>query len=132
MAKGRFVLSFPPTLVEEPLTYHLVKDYNIITNILRAKITAKEEGRLVVEMIGELEPAIKYLEEKGVRVEHIATEILIDETLCVHCGACGAVCFPKALRIDRETFELKFDREKCTLCELCLKACPVRAISSNF
>jgi len=68
MAKGRFVLSFPPTLVEEPLTYHLVKDYNIITNILRAKITAKEEGRLVVEMIGELEPAIKYLEEKGVKV----------------------------------------------------------------
>jgi L-aspartate semialdehyde sulfurtransferase ferredoxin len=132
MVKGRFVLSFPPSMVGEPLTYHLVKDYNIVTNILRAKITPKEEGRLVVEMKGELEPAIKYLEEQGVTVEPIATEILVDPSLCVHCGACAAVCFPKALHLDRETFELKLDREKCTLCEFCLKACPVNAISSNF
>ncbi|HPZ08587.1 MAG TPA: 4Fe-4S binding protein [Candidatus Eremiobacteraeota bacterium] len=132
MAKGRFVLSFPPSLVGEPLTYTLVKNYNIITNIHRAKITPEEEGRLVVEMTGELEPAIRYLEEKGVKVEPIAREILVEEEICVHCGACVGVCFSRALSLNTETFEIKFDREKCTLCEFCLKACPVNAISSKF
>jgi len=132
MAKGRFVLIFPPSLVEEPVTYHLVKDYGILINILRARITPKEEGRLVIEMSGNLEPAIKYLETQGVKVEPIAREILLDEELCIHCGACAGVCFPKALTIDTETWELKFNREKCTLCEFCLKACPVGAISSKF
>jgi len=132
MAKGRFVLNFPPALVGEPLTYHLVKDYDIVTNILRAKITPKEEGRLVVEMSGNLEPAIKYLEDKGVNVQPIAREILIDEKICVDCGACIAVCLSKAMCLDPESFKLKFDREKCTLCEFCLNACPVNAISSKF
>ena len=132
MAKKRFVLSFPPTLVEEPLTYQLVKEYNIITNILKAKITPREEGRLVVEMSGNLEPALKYLEDKGVTVEPIAREVLIDEELCVDCGVCTGVCFPKALTMDKEEFKLHFDKEKCTLCEFCIRACPVNAISSKF
>jgi len=132
MAKKRFVLSFPPSLVEEPLTYRLVKDYDIITNILRAKITPREEGRLVVEMSGNLEPGIKYLQDLGVKVEPIAREILVEEEVCVDCGVCVGVCFPKALTMDRENFKLHFDREKCTLCEFCIKACPVSAISSKF
>lgn len=132
MQKKRFVLSFPPSLVEEPLIYRLVKDYDIITNILKAKITPRDEGRMVVEMSGNLEPGVKYLEGLGVRVELLAREILIDEESCVACGVCVGVCFPRALTMDQDKFELQFDREKCTLCEFCIRACPVKAISSKF
>lgn len=36
MAKRRLVLTFPPRLVEEPITYRLIKDYDLVVNILKA------------------------------------------------------------------------------------------------
>jgi len=38
MKKTRIVLSFPPSNVEEPVTYRLIKDYDLVVNILRASI----------------------------------------------------------------------------------------------
>ncbi|MEE9366326.1 MAG: NIL domain-containing protein, partial [Dehalococcoidales bacterium] len=48
----RVVLHFPRRLVEQPVVYRLVKDYNLEFNILRASITAEpeEEGLLVLEL----------------------------------------------------------------------------------
>ena len=53
MIKRRLVLAFPPEMVEQPVTYHLIKDYELMVNILRANVTPNEEGRLVVEISGE-------------------------------------------------------------------------------
>jgi len=39
----RVVLHFPRRLVEQPVIYRLVKDYNLEFNILRASITAEPE-----------------------------------------------------------------------------------------
>ena len=50
MIKHRLVLCFPATLVEQPLIYHLVKDYDLMVNILRADINPRKEGRLVLEI----------------------------------------------------------------------------------
>lgn len=47
MAKRRLVLTFSPKLVEEPIAYRLIKDYDLVVNILRAKIRPEEEGRLM-------------------------------------------------------------------------------------
>ncbi|MBU1767268.1 MAG: NIL domain-containing protein, partial [Candidatus Omnitrophica bacterium] len=52
MEKRRLVLTFPASLVGEPITYKLVKDYDIIINILKAQITQEEEGKLVVDLQG--------------------------------------------------------------------------------
>lgn len=59
MAKKRVVLTFPPELTEKPITYHLVKDFDLAINILRAKITPGEEGKLVLELSNGSEEMIK-------------------------------------------------------------------------
>jgi hypothetical protein len=53
MKKTRVVLSFPPSNVEEPVTYRLIKDYDLVVNILRASIDPGKQGRMVVELSGE-------------------------------------------------------------------------------
>ena len=45
MKKERVVLSFNSTNVEEPITYHLIKDYGLMVNILRASIDPRKDGK---------------------------------------------------------------------------------------
>jgi hypothetical protein len=40
MARLRVRLTFPAELVQKPLIYHLVKDFDLITNIRRADVRA--------------------------------------------------------------------------------------------
>lgn len=136
MAKKRVILSFPAALTEQALTYHLVKDYNLAINILRAKITPGEEGRLVIELSNSSEESIEkgldYLRAHGVLVEELGHEISIDENLCINCGACTAVCVPGALTIGAPDWKLNFKKENCILCELCVGACPTKSIKVVF
>ena len=53
-------------------------------------------------------------------------------TNCIHCGSCTAVCFSGALTMSRATNEMVFNPEKCVVCELCLKACPLRLFSIDI
>jgi NIL domain. len=55
MPKRKLLLTFPNNLIDKPITYHLVKDYDLELNILRARVTPKEEGRLIVELNGRKE-----------------------------------------------------------------------------
>lgn len=136
MAKKKIVLTFPPELTESPLTYHLVKDFDLAINILKAKITPGEEGKLVLELsngaIEKIEAGIDYLKKQGVLVEPLSKEIILDEAKCVHCGSCTAVCHPKALSITAPDWQLKFDKELCIVCESCVKACPMQVIKVSF
>ncbi|HHV44842.1 MAG TPA: 4Fe-4S binding protein [Firmicutes bacterium] len=136
MSKVRVWLSFPPGLVDKPLTYRLVKDYDLSINILRAKVTPNEEGRLLVEIENSTENQVQagldYLKSQGVRVELIGTGILVHFDQCVHCGACTAVCASGALRLDPESARLHFDEAKCIECELCIDACPVACIEATL
>ncbi|MGE5528502.1 MAG: NIL domain-containing protein [Patescibacteria group bacterium] len=136
MVKKRVVLTFPPELSEQPVTYHLVKDYDLSLNILKAKIVPGEEGKLVLELANGDEEriltGIEYLRSQGIAVEPVSKEISLNEEECIHCGACTAVCQPGALALNPATAELRFDREKCLVCELCVPACPVRVIRVDF
>lgn len=135
MARKRVDLTFPPDQVNKPITYHLVKDYDLITNILRARVDEGEEGRLLVELTGEPEKiaaGIGFLESQNVSVEEAARDISLDEDQCVNCGACTAVCKPGALRLDPKTLELVFDKDACVFCGACVKACPLRIIEVAF
>lgn len=135
MAKKKVVLTFPADIVAKPITYHLVKDYDLITNILRAEVHEEETGRLVLDLQGEqvnIEAGLEFLREQGVDVQEAAKDITLDRELCVDCGACTSVCHNQALVMNPDTFELELVKDACILCELCLKACPVRAIKVLF
>lgn len=135
MFKKRVVLTFPPELTEKPLTYHLVKDYDLAINILKAKITPGEEGKLVVELSNGSEERIteglEFLTGQGVRIEPLSKEISLEEEECIHCGACTAVCSSGALCLGEDD-RLLFDRERCIVCELCVTACPLGIIRVTF
>ena len=131
----RVVLHFPPRLVEQPIIYHLVKDHNLVLNILKASVTPKEEGLLVLELSGarkDYDKGIRYLTDAGVRIQSLGQDVIRNETRCTHCGACVAICPTGALALDPDTKQVDFNPDKCTACELCVLACPPRAMEVHF
>ena len=40
MARVRLRLTFPPELIQEPIVYRLVKDFDLVINIRRADVKA--------------------------------------------------------------------------------------------
>ncbi|MHB1322734.1 MAG: NIL domain-containing protein [Coriobacteriia bacterium] len=135
MARKRLDLTFPPRQSLKPVVYHLVKDYNLVPNILRAQIHPAQEGRMVLEVSGTKEnfaAGVAFLESQGLTVTEAASDIVLDEQRCVACGLCTAVCRPDALTLDAISQELLFDKDKCVYCEGCVIACPRRAIALHF
>ena len=131
MAKRRIVLTFPSSLVNKPITYHLVKTYNLVINILRARVTPEEEGKLVIDVEGDEEKlgkGIEYLKSLGVHIQLLARDIVWREEKCTHCTACITICPTEALTLDRKTWKVSFNKDKCIACELCIPACPYKAI----
>ncbi|MDD5427828.1 MAG: 4Fe-4S binding protein [Candidatus Omnitrophica bacterium] len=135
MVSKRIVLTFPHKLVDEPIVYKLVKDFDLVFNILQAKITPKEEGLMVLELKGKKEnyvAGVKYLTGLGVKIQPLSKDVTRDESRCTQCGACISVCPTEALYIDKKTMKVLFDSDKCIACELCVRACPPRAMVVKF
>jgi ferredoxin len=135
MQKKRVVLNFPPHLIDQAVTYKLIKDYDLMINILRARITPKEQGRLVLEITGKkaaLEAGIDYLREVGVEIQPLAQDVKWHEDRCTHCTACISICPTKALDVERKQMVVSFKRDKCIACELCIPACPYQAVEIQF
>lgn len=132
MKRMKVVLNFPETVVEEPVTYHLIVDYGIKVNILRASIDPGKQGKMVVELSGEknqISSGLNYLERVGVQVESLAREIRHLEDRCTGCTACVPHCPTRALDVDRQSWQVSFDPEKCILCLSCLETCIYGAMS---
>ena len=135
MLKKRIVLTFPSSLVSQPITYHLVKDYDLKFNIMRGVVTPDEEGRLVLELSGNknsLNEGVEYLRNQGINVESLSHDIKWHENKCTHCTACIPACPTQALSVNRDTMEVSFDKEKCIACELCISICPFKALVITF
>lgn len=135
MQKKRVVLNYPPHVVEQPVISKLVKDFDLTVNILRAHVTPKEEGRLVLEITGKkksMEAGLNYIKEIGVDVQPLAQDVKWYEERCTHCTACISICPPKALDVNRDTMVVSFKREKCIACGLCLQVCPYQAMEILF
>jgi ferredoxin len=131
MLKKGLVLRFPPEIVDQPIVYRLVKDFNLVFNILKAMITPGKEGIMILELSGDkenLEKGLKFLTDVGVDVKTIAQQVAKNEEVCIHCGACTAVCPTGALFVDRQTFQVIYDPEKCTACGFCVSACITKAM----
>ncbi len=133
MYKCRVLLTFHAGTVNLPLTYNLIKRFDIVVNILQAKVYPDEEGQLIVEMQNEqsehIQEGIRYLESEGVTVQRLDEALRFDSDLCFHCGACTGVCKGGALTMAPDTWELVVAQEKCLFCGLCIDVCPVKALS---
>jgi hypothetical protein len=78
MAKIRVKFTFPPDQIKEPVIWEVGKRYDLVTNVRRADITA-EVAWAVLELDGEtsdLEQGIKWVEERGVRVDPVEDSII--------------------------------------------------------
>ena len=133
--KKKLSLSYPRHLVNEPVISRLVKDYDLVISIIKAKITPDEEGRLDLEISGKknaIDKGINYLKRVGVELQPLIQEIKWDPERCNHCTACVPLCPVNAFEIDRKERTVSFSDEKCIACEVCVQACPYRAIEIIF
>jgi len=135
MISKKIVLHFPHRMVDQPIVYKLVKDYDLKFNILKAYVTQREEGLMVLELSGKKEnysEGIKYLESCGVKIQPLSQDIIRNEAKCTDCGVCVPICPSGALAVDPLTRKVHFYDNKCIACELCIKACPTRAMEVHF
>ena len=135
MISKRIVLKFPHRLVEQPIVYNLVKKYNLECSIVKASVTPREEGLLVLGLKGtdrDFQKGVEYLTKIGVHVQPLSQDVIRNESKCTHCGVCVTICPAEALVLDPVTREVHFHDDKCIACELCVPACPPKAMEVHF
>lgn len=135
MISKRIVLHFPHKLVDQPVLCKLVKNYDLEFNVLKAYITPREEGLMVLELSGgneNYEQGTQYLKQIGVRVQPLSQNVIRNERRCTDCGVCVPICPTDALIVEPLTRKVHFYDNKCIACGLCVKACPVRAMEVHF
>jgi NAD-dependent dihydropyrimidine dehydrogenase PreA subunit len=132
----KLMLYFPKCECEKPIIYHLVKDYGLVVNIFRAKVTPEEEGYLVLDVTGteqEIEAGIAFVKTFNVVVNLSGKGVTRDEDRCNHCGYCVTYCPTDSLRIgDERTRKVVYDEAKCIECLACVRVCPYGACTAVF
>ena len=132
----KLMLFFPKCECEKPIIYHLVKDYDLIVNVFRAKVTPEEEGYLVLDVTGteaNIERSIDFVKTFDVSINASGKGLTWDSDGCTGCGHCVVHCPTDALYVsDRGTMEVAFDEEKCIECLGCIRVCPYGACTSAF
>jgi len=136
MTTKKLMFYFPKSETEKPIVYHLVKDYDLIINIFRAKVTPEEFGYLVLDVTGEdadIQRGIEFVRSFNVEVNETERGLTWNESRCTSCGNCLAHCPTNALHIiDPVTRKVGFDPEACIDCLACIDNCPFHACSSVF
>jgi ferredoxin len=128
-------LRFPKEIVEQPIAVNLVRKFDLTFNILKATISPKKEGLMVIQLTGHrknFKRGLRYLRSLGIKVESIAQDVKRNDNKCIQCGCCTAVCPTGALHIKRPEMEVLFDSSKCSACEMCVSVCPVHAMIVRF
>ncbi|MCM8762137.1 MAG: 4Fe-4S binding protein [Candidatus Omnitrophica bacterium] len=131
----KFVMHFPPVLVDKPIISTIVRKYNLDFNILKAFVSPEEEGTLVIAFSGgekDVNSAVSELKDEGVKIQMIESDIKMIRERCTDCSVCVGLCPVGALMMDKDTYEVKFTPEKCIACELCIRGCPTKAMVSTI
>jgi hypothetical protein len=79
MSRLRLRLTFPAHLIQEPILYRLVKDFDIVINIRRADVKA-DHGWVALELEAEpdmLERGVAWLKGRGVTVDPIERDVVM-------------------------------------------------------
>lgn len=135
MKKKRIVLHFPKELVDKPIIYRLIKDFDLSFNIMKAQVDPNQEGLMVLELSGNDEAykkGIAYLKDTGVGLQLLSQDVLMNKDKCVDCSVCVPLCPTQALVKNLENYEVEFNKDKCIACGICVHACPYQAIKISF
>ncbi len=136
MITKKLLLYFPKCETEKPIVYRLVKDYNLMINIFRAKVTPDEEGFLLLDITGteaDIQKGIKYLTTLDVEINETRKGVRWDSEKCAQCSNCIPHCPTNALHIsDRSVMKVNFDSSQCIECLNCIQNCPFNACTSLF
>ena len=76
--KKRVKLTFPQDLIKEPVIFTMARQFNVVPNIRRARVT-ETVGEMVLELEGpeeDLEKGIQWLREKGIDIELVEGDII--------------------------------------------------------
>ena len=79
MARMRVRLTYPTELIQQPIVYHLVKDFGIVPNIRRADVGA-DHGWIVLELEAAqdtLEEGVAWLRRQGITVDPIERDVVL-------------------------------------------------------
>ncbi|MCK5201680.1 MAG: 4Fe-4S binding protein [Spirochaetales bacterium] len=136
METRKLLLTFTKNVVERPIVYNLVKEFDLIINIYRASITAEEEGFMVLDITGPsnmIDAGINFIISEGVKIDDAQKSFRWDQYICTSCGNCLTHCPVNALHInDRNTMKVEFDQNLCIDCMGCIPNCPFGACGSLF
>lgn len=125
-------LYYPLNAITVPLVSTLIKKFDLEVNILHADISLNRTGTLVADVTGEednINAGLEFIKEQGIEFKLFNKKLIWQEEMCVHCGACTAVCPSGALSMSVETWNLEFNKEKCLVCGLCAITCPLNVMS---
>ena len=78
MATRKVMLRYPESLIQEPVLFRMVRQFDVLPNIRRARVT-DTIGEIALELEGtpeNLERGIRYLQEQGVEVEPLEGDVL--------------------------------------------------------
>ena len=131
----KVILRFSPQMVDQAIVYLLVKDFNLIPNIIKAQVSPAKEGFLLLDISGsdeDYERALDYLRGQGISVQMMAEHVVQDEERCTHCGLCTGICPTYALYLERPAMKVRFEGKKCVMCNMCVKICPTRSMRLGF
>ncbi|MEJ2682805.1 MAG: NIL domain-containing protein [Candidatus Sulfobium sp.] len=76
--KKRVKLTFPQHLIKEPVVFMMAKQFNVMPNIRRARVT-ETVGEMILELEGDdkdLDKGIDWLRGKGIQVEAVEGDIV--------------------------------------------------------
>lgn len=76
--KKRIKLTFPQNLIREPVIFNMAKQFDVMPNIRRARVT-ETVGEMILELDGQeedLEKGVQWLKEKGIEVEQVEGDIV--------------------------------------------------------
>ncbi len=78
VVRKQVTLIFPQHLIKEPVIYTMAKDYQVIPNIRRARVT-ESVGEMTLELEGtdeNVKQGIAFLEKKGIKVEPLVGDVV--------------------------------------------------------
>ncbi len=77
-SRRRVKLTFPQHLIKEPVIFTMAKQFNVMPNIRRARVT-ETVGEMILELEGgadDLDKGIHWLREKGIEVELVEGDVI--------------------------------------------------------
>jgi ABC-type methionine transport system ATPase subunit len=78
MSTRKVMLKYPEHLIQEPVLFRMVRQFDVMPNIRRARVT-DTIGEIVLELEGSgenIERGISYLKNEGVEVEPLEGDVV--------------------------------------------------------